>query len=133
MWHQRCPRCLTGRVFASDYWRDLRMLYACPRCRVIFGRENGYFTGAMIVSYALAVPLVAVLYAGIWAVAGLGLGWPFAWVFVATILALLPFGPALFRYSRVVWMHVDRLVDADLENERYLPPGQPLRQAPRGS
>jgi hypothetical protein len=130
IWRLRCPRCLTGRVFVTDNWRELRMLSACPRCRVVFGRENGYFTAAMIVSYILGVPLAALLFGAIWLVAGVGLGWTFPYLFVATILALLPFGPALFRYSRVVWMHFDRLVDADPENETYLPEDQPIRQAP---
>src|SRR5690349_5239150 len=100
IWHLRCPRCLRGRVFVSNSWRDLRMLNACPKCRVIFGRENGYFTAAMIVSYVIAVPFAGVLFGLVWLVAGLGLGWPFEWLFIATLLALLPFGPALFRYSR---------------------------------
>ena len=98
------------------------MLYACPDCHVVFGRENGYFTGAMIFSYVLALPLVALLFTLVWLVAGVGLGWRFEWLFLATLLTLLPFGPALFRWSRVVWMHFDRLVDADLENEVYASP-----------
>jgi hypothetical protein len=102
----------------------MRMLYACPDCHVVFGRENGYFTGAMIFSYALALPLAALLFASIWLVAGLGLGWRFEWLFLSTVLTLLPFGPGLFRWSRIVWMHFDRLVDADLENETYLLPEQ---------
>jgi hypothetical protein len=66
IWHLRCPRCLQGRVFVSNSWRELRMLNACPRCRVIFGRENGYFTAAMIVSYVIAVPFARVLFGLIW-------------------------------------------------------------------
>jgi hypothetical protein len=119
IWHQRCPRCLRGRVFVSEGWRETHMLYACPNCRVIFGRENGYFTGAMIFSYILALPLLALLFGIVWLVAGLGLGWRFEWLFLATLLAMLPFGPALFRWSRITWMHFDRLVDADPENETY--------------
>ena len=114
----------------TDNWRELRMLSACPECRVIFGRENGYFTAAMIVSYIIGVPLAAVLFGLIWLVAGLGLGWSFAWLFVATIVALLPFGPAIFRYSRVVWMHFDRVVDPDPDNEHYWPEDQPIGLAP---
>ena len=95
------------------------MFNACPACRVVYGRENGYFTGAMIVSYVLAVPLVAALFGLVWLVCGLGLGWRFEWLFLATLVWLLPFGPGLFRWSRVVWMHFDRVVDADPENEAY--------------
>jgi hypothetical protein len=94
------------------------MYYACPECRVIYGRENGYFTGAMIVSYILAVPLLAVLAVLVW----LATGWRVELVILAAGLLFLPFGPTLFRYSRVIWMHFDRVVDSDPESERYVSP-----------
>ena len=78
------------------------MFYACPHCGVVFGRESGYFTGAMIFSYTLALPLLGLLFLLVWLVAGLGLGWRFEWLFLVTLLAVLPFGPALFRWSRIV-------------------------------
>jgi hypothetical protein len=82
----------------------------------------------MIFSYAIGVPFAVVLFGIIWLVAGIGLGWRFEWLFLATLIALLPFGPALFRYSRVVWMHFDRVVDSDPENETYVPVGQAPRR-----
>jgi hypothetical protein len=128
IWHLRCPRCLKGPVFPRG-WRQLSMYYACPACGVVFGRENGYFTGAMIVSYILAVPLLALLTLVTQLVTGLR----FDLVLLISIVYFLPFVPALFRYSRVVWMHFDRVVDPTLESEQYveLQPrlGQPeLRQ-----
>ena len=91
------------------------MYQACPECRVIFGRENGYFTGAMIVSYMLAVPILAAL--------ALGVAYVSHWtaeidILVAGIL-FLPLVPPVFRYSRVIWMHFDRVVDPNPESERY--------------
>ena len=92
------------------------MYQACPECRVIYGRENGYFTGAMIVSYMLAVPILGLL--------ALGVSYFSHWspeisILVAGVL-FLPLVPPLFRYSRVVWMHFDRMVDSDPESERYV-------------
>ena len=92
------------------------MYYACPECGVVFGRENGYFTGAMLVSYMLAVPLVAVLAL----VVVLVTGWRFDLVMLVAALYFLPFVPAVFRYSRVIWMHFDRMVDPTFESERYV-------------
>ena len=100
------------------------MFYACPECGLIFGREEGYFTGAMIVSYILVVPLLALLTL----VIELLSGWRFDLVLLIAGIVLLSiagaaqFVPAIFRYSRVIWMHFDRIVDPTLESERYAPP-----------
>lgn len=99
----RCPRCLSGRV-----WRGfISMNTACPVCGLVFDRESGYFAGAMVVSYALAVPILAAMVIALIVVGGLD-------VVVALIigntgyLALVPF---IFRYSRVLWLHLDWLID----------------------
>ncbi|MBV9544717.1 MAG: DUF983 domain-containing protein [Chloroflexi bacterium] len=109
---QRCPRCFEGRVFRGL----LSMYFACPVCGVVYGRENGYFTGAMIVSYLLAVPLLGLLCL---LVARLT-GWTAELVILESGLLFLPFAPALFRYSRVIWMHFDRVVDPDPGSEHYV-------------
>ena len=113
---ERCPRCLDGRVFPKG-WRQVKMYYACPRCGLVFGRESGYFTGAMIVSYLLAVPLLAVLTSVVLWVTG----WRFDVALLVAALYFLPFVPAVFRYSRVIWMHFDRMVDPTLESETFVP------------
>jgi uncharacterized protein (DUF983 family) len=101
---QRCPRCHRGRMFRD--W--IRMYDACPVCRYIFEREPGYFVGAMYVSYALAVPtlgLLAVLvhwFLPTWS----GLG-----VLGVTVPLFLPLAPGIFRYSRVIWAHLDWAID----------------------
>jgi hypothetical protein len=98
------------------------MYYACPNCGLVFGRENGYFTGAMIVSYMLAVPLLALLTLSV----ELLTKWRFDVALLVAALYFLPFVPALFRYSRVVWMHFDRIVDPTNESEQYLKREQPI-------
>jgi hypothetical protein len=91
------------------------MYQACPECRVIYGRESGYFTGAMIVSYILGVPLLAAISLLVWWISG----WRVDLVLLMAGLYFLPFVPAIFRYSRVIWMHFDRVVDPDPTSERY--------------
>src|SRR5262245_17317767 len=51
-----CPRCRGGRIFRGR----LAMNETCPACGLRFERESGYFTGAMYVSYILALPVIAV-------------------------------------------------------------------------
>jgi uncharacterized protein (DUF983 family) len=48
---QRCPRCLQGQVFATLF----HMHEQCPSCGLSFEREAGYFTGAMYLSYGVAI------------------------------------------------------------------------------
>ena len=99
----RCPRCLKGRVWA----RFLSMNAVCPVCGLEFDRESGYFAGAMVISYALAVPILAGMVIALITLGGVD-------VVVALIigntgyLVLVPF---IFRYSRVVWLHLDWLID----------------------
>ena len=100
----RCPRCRQGRVFRGR----LAMHPTCPVCSLRFEREPGYFTGAMYVSYVLAVPVMATCAAAVFLVAP-------RLSFEATIgiaaLLFLPFVPLLFRASRVIWIHLDRTID----------------------
>src|SRR5262249_50077732 len=105
-------------VFPPGSWLRLRMYYACPACGLVFGRENGYFTGAMIVSYVLGLPLLGAIALIIAAISG----WSAELVLLAAGVYFVPFAPGLFRSSRVIWMHVDRVVDPDPESERYITP-----------
>jgi len=98
---QRCPVCLEGPMFSGT----LTMYERCPRCGHVFEREPGFFQGAMYVSYALGVGLFAALAL----VADLGLA-PRIGVVPALFVAVavyLPMVPVLFRYSRVLWAHLN--------------------------
>jgi hypothetical protein len=83
----------------------------CPVCGYKFERGPGYFTGAMYFSYALGIPLIA---AGV--LVGKFLivpGWPLHWIVLAVWAAFLPLAPAVFRYSRVLFIHFDRYFDPE--------------------
>jgi hypothetical protein len=102
---QRCPRCLEGKI-----WRGfLSMSVVCPVCGLVFEREPGYFTGAMMVSYALAVPALGAIVIGLMTIGGLD-AVPALVIGDIAYLMLVPF---IFRYSRVLWLHFDWLVDPD--------------------
>jgi hypothetical protein len=53
-------------------------------------------------------------------------GWRFDLVLLIAAAYFLPFVPALFRYSRVIWMHFDRAVDPTLESEQFVELRQPM-------
>jgi uncharacterized protein (DUF983 family) len=99
---QRCPVCLRGKTFRSF----LRMYSDCPVCGVHFERESGYFLNAMFFAYVLGFLIVAptALYLYIRGTNTL----EFSLVISAELLLLWPL---VFRYSRVLWMHLDQLLD----------------------
>ncbi len=108
---QRCPSCRRGRVFAGA----LSMHERCPECGVRFEREPGYFFGAMYVSYALCVLIVG----GLAAVLALTVlrSWNPRWIVFPAGAIYLLLVPAVFRYSRIVWMHFDRFFHPDEVDE----------------
>jgi uncharacterized protein (DUF983 family) len=98
---QRCPVCLEGRMFAGRF----RMNEQCPVCGHRFMREPGYFQGAMYVSYVLATAVFLVLAWGGQLLLGRRLGFWGALAAAAAVQMLLV--PALYRFSRVIWAHVN--------------------------
>jgi uncharacterized protein (DUF983 family) len=98
---QRCPVCLEGKMFAGRF----TMNPTCPVCGHRFEREQGFFQGAMYVSWVLGVAYLAVLaiLAQLLLVPRIGIVW--AVVCVVTIYMVCV--PVIFRYSRVIWAHVN--------------------------
>jgi uncharacterized protein (DUF983 family) len=102
-----CPRCRRGPIFAAMW----TMYNDCPVCGLDFDRgDPGHFTGAMYVSYALAIPLIALLTL----IEHLMIrGWSlFRLVLLASALCV-PLIPWLWQYSRVIWIYFDRYFDPD--------------------
>jgi uncharacterized protein (DUF983 family) len=100
---QRCPRCHVGRVFRGS----IAMNDPCPQCGLVFQREEGYFLGAMYVSYGLSVLVIGVFY---WTLLTI---WPRLGalpVLAAIVILYAPLVPIVFRYSRVIWMYFDRAI-----------------------
>jgi hypothetical protein len=79
----------------------------CPVCGLRFEREQGYFLGAMYVSYGLSIPPVLLLILLI----GRLSGWPLDWSIGAAFVVYLPLAPAVARLARVIWMYVDQGFD----------------------
>ena len=86
------------------------MYSACPQCGLKFEREEGYWTGAMLINWLLVsitlIPLGALL---------LVKGQPFPLVLLFTLILLVAFLPLFFRYSRIIWLHFDHKVDSRRE------------------
>jgi hypothetical protein len=85
-----------GRVTMND---------PCPVCGLLFQREEGYFLGAMYCSYVLSSVLLGAFY---FAADALFPSVNGAALVLLTLVPYLPLVPAVFRYSRVIWVYVER-------------------------
>jgi uncharacterized protein (DUF983 family) len=107
---QRCPRCRAGHIFGYSIFRGFpKMQERCPVCDLRFDREPGYFLGAMYVSYALALGIVALIAGLLWWVTG----W---WITKDTIWAVvlfLPLAPTITLFARVLWIYLDQTIDPE--------------------
>lgn len=57
-WRCRCPRCREGALFAG--WPN-RVLPRCLVCGLRYFREPGYYVGGMVITYILAIAVIAVV------------------------------------------------------------------------
>ncbi len=80
----------------------------CPQCGLTFEREAGYFIGSMYISYAMATVILGLAMVLFYY---LPPSLPDIAIFGFGCLVLLPFVPMIIRYSRVIWMNVDRALD----------------------
>jgi uncharacterized protein (DUF983 family) len=110
---RRCSRCRQGPVFRSTWV----MYDDCPACGLDFDRgEPGYFTGAMYVSYALVIPVIALLTL----IEHLILPkWSLFRLVVLASLVCLPSTPVIWQYSRVIWIYFDRYFDPEDEQDEH--------------
>ena len=105
IWHEKCPRCREGDMFAypvSKISRFTDMNATCPVCKLRYEKEPGTFYGAMYVSYGFSIALIVTLF-----IATFVLGRdPQLWVYFAVILpALVLLTPVFFRYARVLCLY----------------------------
>lgn len=83
----------------------------CPTCGLKYEREQGYFLGAMYISYGLA--LLAILLIAL--VLGFATSWGLERVIIVATVLFLPLVPLLVLVSRVLWIHMDQTFDPDLK------------------
>jgi uncharacterized protein (DUF983 family) len=107
---QLCPRCRSGKIFDRSVFLGFPNMYErCPVCHLRYEREEGYFLGAMYISYLLALAVIALISLLLWQITG----W---WITKATvwaIVAFLPLAPAITYFSRVLWIYLDQTFDPD--------------------
>jgi uncharacterized protein (DUF983 family) len=107
---QQCPRCRKGRIFRYSLFRGFpKMNDRCPNCGLKFEREEGYFLGAMYISYGLALVAITTIAGVLWAV----FGWWVTKDAVWAVVLFLPLAPTLTLFSRVLWIYLDQTIDPE--------------------
>ncbi len=99
---QRCPVCKEGATYKSAW----KMHETCPVCGIRYERESGYFLMAMFFAYVLGAVVLAPLGLALY-LYHVSANWMIAAFIVAAFLVYWP----AFRYSRILWMHLDELLD----------------------
>lgn len=105
--NQKCPICQEGDYYITKSAYNLRQFDKthefCSHCNHKFEIENGFFYGAMYVSYGISVALSVSLFMAIYVL------FPsmvyYGYIFII-ITGLFVFMPISFRYSRLIWMNL---------------------------
>jgi uncharacterized protein (DUF983 family) len=107
---QRCPRCRSGEIFNYSIFRGFPgMQPRCPVCDLKFQREEGYFLGAMYISFGLALAVIAIFAAMLWVVTGWWITKDVIWA----VVLFLPIAPSIALFSRVLWIYLDQTFDPE--------------------
>jgi uncharacterized protein (DUF983 family) len=99
--HQSCPRCREGRIFRGLF----EMNDPCLKCGLLFEREEGYFLGAMYISYGMSSVILIAYYI---AASYLLPDWSSISIAFLVVVPYLPLVPLVLRYSRVIWIYLER-------------------------
>jgi uncharacterized protein (DUF983 family) len=111
----RCPHCGAKAIFAR--WGHLRD--RCPGCGYSFEREEGYWTGAMIVNIAAAQVGFLVVLLG-----GMALTWPgVPWGLLTGlgVAFMLLFPIWFYPRTKTLWVWLDLAVHPYSGDERNWP------------
>jgi len=81
----------------------------CSVCGLKFQREEGYFLGAMYISFGLALVIIALIALLLWAVTG----WWITKAVVWAVVLFLPLAPGISLFARVLWIYLDQAFDPE--------------------
>lgn len=107
----RCPLC-----GARGIWRAFGQLVdRCPGCGYVFQREEGYWTGGLIINLAAAMAaLIGILVAG-WVRYGATLP---VWVTLSAAAMMVVLPIVGYPWSKTLWMVVDFKINPYTDEER---------------
>jgi uncharacterized protein (DUF983 family) len=99
---RQCPRCGYGDLFPNL----LTIHDPCPRCGLVFEREEGYWLGAMIVAFAVIEGAFGLGFVATMVVTWPDVPWTPLLVVGLVVTAVLPI--LISPWTRTIWMALDR-------------------------
>ena len=106
----RCPRCGGTPLFPGrGLSRWFTMAERCALCGLRFERAQGYWVGAIYVSYGVTVIIALGGALGLWVFAGVSTARQL-WVWLPFVV-LFPLW--FFRYSRSLWLALELVVNPE--------------------
>jgi uncharacterized protein (DUF983 family) len=103
----KCPACHQGDIFESGAIYNPKkfdkMYEKCAHCGHKYEIENGFWYGAMYVSYGLTVAFSVATFVLTYLIYPDADAWLYFGLIVFVLLALVPI---TFRYSRLIWMNL---------------------------
>jgi hypothetical protein len=85
------------------------MCERCTVCDLKFQREEGYFLGAMYISFGLALVIISLIAVLLWAITGWWITKDMIWA----VVLFLPLAPAISLFARVLWIYLDQTFDPE--------------------
>jgi hypothetical protein len=85
------------------------MCERCTVCDLKFQREEGYFLGAMYISFGLALVIISLIAVLLWSITGWWITKDMIWA----VVLFLPLAPAISLFARVLWIYLDQTFDPE--------------------
>ncbi|HKC67667.1 MAG TPA: DUF983 domain-containing protein [Bacteroidia bacterium] len=104
--HNKCPYCHEGDFFISknpfDFKNFDKQHDNCPVCHNTYMPENGFYYGAMYVSYALDIALGVALFV----LSNVIFDWGTTTFLILFVVSILLLWTIIFRKARLIWINL---------------------------
>ena len=105
VWQEKCPRCLEGDLWTTQniYTKGFSKMHeTCSHCGLKYEMEQGFWYGAMYISYAMGVAITVSVVVALTVLTDLGIWEKSGFATLALLLCM----PPMFRYSRNLWINL---------------------------
>ncbi len=104
--YNKCPHCHEGDFFTSNNPYNLKKFDKqydhCPVCHSTYMPENGFYYGAMYVSYGLDIGLGIALFL----LSNVIFNWGTTTFLILFVTSLLLLWTVIFRKARLIWINL---------------------------